>query len=60
MPVPDLNPAQSLRTCFKSCYAARLLRYAALEILMNVQYTPVSALRVPCTRTARDAFKTRS
>jgi hypothetical protein len=24
------------------------------------QYTPVSALRAPCTRSARDAFKTRS
>jgi len=31
-----------------------------LEILMYVQYTPVSALRAPYTRTARDAFKTRS
>ena len=49
-----------LRTCFKNCNAARLLRCAVLEILMYVQYTPVSALRAPCTRTTRDAFKTRS
>gem|GEM_PF-2745048 len=29
---------ETLRTCFKSCYAARLLRCAVLEILMYVQY----------------------
>jgi hypothetical protein len=50
----------NLRTCFKSCYAARLLRYGVLEILMCVQYTLVSALPAPRTQTACDAFKTRS
>ena len=48
-----------IRMCFKSCYVVRLLRCAVLEILMYVQYTPVSALRAPCTRTAHDTFKIR-
>ncbi len=60
---PDLfNNAlvRSLRDCFKICYVARLLRRAVLEILMYAMYTPVSALRTPCTRAAFDAFKTHS
>ena len=55
-----LQQSASLRACFKSYYAARLLRRAVLGIRMYPMYTPVPALRAPCTRAARDAFKTRS
>ncbi len=43
--------------CFNSGIAARLLRCAMLEILMHVQYTPVSALWPPCVQTAHNTFK---
>jgi len=40
----------------KTYCAFRLLRWAVLKILMYSVYTPVSALRPPCSRSAHDTF----
>ncbi len=40
----------------KTYCAVGLLRCAVLEILMYLKYIPVSALRAPCTPTARYGF----